>query len=91
MTIFVNSRYNNQTVLRLQSDNGQTYPTVFRAQPKMPNRFLHYTVKMGDRLDTLANAYYGDPTLWWIIADANPEITYPVALTIGATIRIPQA
>ena len=25
----------------------------------------------GERLDNLANKYYGDTTLWWIIAKAN--------------------
>ena len=26
---------------------------------------------MGDRLDLLANRYYGNAELWWIIAQAN--------------------
>ena len=25
----------------------------------------------GERLDNLANKYYGDTTLWWVIAKAN--------------------
>jgi hypothetical protein len=39
-------------------------------------RFAH-TVREGERLDLLAFKYYGDPTRWWQIADANPEEPYP--------------
>ena len=27
-----------------------------------------------DRLELLANHYYGDPRKWWLILDANPDI-----------------
>lgn len=27
-----------------------------------------------DRLDLLADHYYGDPQLWWRILDANPDL-----------------
>ena len=90
MTIYTNSRYANQTVMRLRADNGSTYPTVFRSTPPPARRFLHYTIKAGDRYDILAARYYSDPTLWWVIADANPEIPYPTNLPIGRVIRIPQ-
>lgn len=30
-------------------------------------------VQPGDRLDLLANRAYGDPRLFWRIADANPD------------------
>src|SRR6266542_2938191 len=38
------------------------------AQPE--SQFLH-AVQEKDRLDLLAYKYYGDPTRWWQIADAN--------------------
>ena len=31
------------------------------------------TGRYGVRMDNLANQYYGSPSLWWIIARANPE------------------
>jgi hypothetical protein len=44
----------------------------------------------GDRFDLLANQYYGDSTLWWIIAAANNNATkgalYPQP---GTQLRIP--
>ena len=29
--------------------------------------------KDGDRLDNLANQFYKDPELWWVIVKANPN------------------
>lgn len=41
------------------------------------------------RLDKLANEYYGDPKLWWAIAQVN-NIKNPLTeLAIGKLIRIP--
>lgn len=37
---------------------------------RTPGQFLH-TVSQGDRLDLVALKYYGDPTKWWQISDAN--------------------
>lgn len=44
----------------------------------------------GDRLDLIANQYYGDAELWWVISMVNNNITkgliYP---TPGTQLRIP--
>jgi hypothetical protein len=50
-----------------------------RLIPGTPGQFLH-TVNSYDRLDLLAYKYYGDPTRWWQIADANPEFPFPLDL-----------
>jgi len=42
----------------------------------------------GDRLDSLAYKYYGDTTLWWVIAKANGIKGKP-ALSSDDIIRIP--
>ena len=42
----------------------------------------------GERLDNLAFKYYGDTTLWWIIAKANGLKGKP-ALSSDKIIRIP--
>jgi hypothetical protein len=51
-----------------------------------------YTTK-GDRYDLLALSYYGDDSLWWIIAQANINNTTPDSLfpNVGEQIRIPGA
>lgn len=47
-----------------------------------------HAVVSGDRVDLLANAYLGDPNLWWVICDWN-DIKFPLSLPVGATLRIP--
>lgn len=42
----------------------------------------------GERLDELAQRYYGDPSLWRLIAEAN-GIDDPLHVTPGAVLRIP--
>lgn len=91
MTVYSNSRYAGQTVLRVEDANGVTYPTIYYRSPALPTRYLHYEVVLGDRLDNLANRFFSDSTLWWFIAQANPEIFYPDQLLPGSIIRIPQA
>jgi hypothetical protein len=47
--------------------------------------------KMGDRLDLLANDFYNDPQLWWVISRANPDKINRDSFFIdsGLQIRIP--
>jgi hypothetical protein len=44
---------------------------------------------MGDRLDLLAFDFYGDSTLWWIIASANDMQPDSLVPPLGMTLRIP--
>lgn len=66
-----------------------------------PGYVLHMVVE-GDRLDRLAHNYYGDPRLWWSIAQANPGLLLPsdliyktdrkegeTPLRVGTEIHIP--
>ncbi len=43
----------------------------------------------GDYLDTLAYKYYGDPTLFWIIALANGIGKARMSVPVGLQLRIP--
>lgn len=88
--IYTNSRYVNQPVLLVQGSDGTMRPTLYRQPPAQAQRFLHYQVLYGDRFDTLAQRFYNDASLWWMIADANPEVLFPGLLTPGSIIRIPQ-
>jgi hypothetical protein len=50
-----------------------------------------YTTR-GDRYDLLAQTYYGDSSLWWVISRANPSQTSDSLLpNPGEQIRIPAA
>ena len=58
--------------------------------PEIPinNSDIFIYTKEGDRLDTLAHRYYGDDTLWWIIAKAN-GIRGKMGLEVATPLRIP--
>tara|TARA_B100000686_G_scaffold59094_1_gene63484 strand:+ start:1354 stop:1665 length:312 start_codon:yes stop_codon:yes gene_type:complete len=64
------NRYSNTRVKRKQ-DGDRVYS--YTLYPKIPvkNSDVFITPTYGDRLDILANEYYQDPSLWWIIAQAN--------------------
>lgn len=50
---------------------------------------VSHTVKQGDRSDTIANTYYGDPALWWVVSLANGLDLMPTYLNEGDALRIP--
>jgi len=83
------NRYDNTTID--QTQQGQPYFKQ-RFYPNIPlsENDVYVITTVGDRLDSLANSYYNDSTLWWIIAAANNNATkgalYP---TPGTQLRIP--
>ncbi len=80
-------RYSNTGIKRDKS-GVKVYNTTF--YPSIPiddsDRFIY--TKFGDRVDALANEYYGDVTLWWIISKAN-GIKGQAGLKPGQLLRIP--
>lgn len=50
---------------------------------------LSYVLTEADEIDLLANTFYGDPTLWYVIAVANSFDLPPVGMNPGQTIKIP--
>ena len=84
------SRY-RFTKQKIDKDTGnRVYGTTI--YPKIPlddSDIFMYSIE-GDRLDLLAHKYYGDETLWWVIAKANNLRDGKFALTAGQHIRIPQ-
>ena len=82
------SRYKEAVILK--DNDGKRYyrPTVVRGIPlKDTDRFI-YPVD-GDRFDTLAQRFYGDSNLWWIIAKANNINDGSIGLKPEKRIRIP--
>lgn len=85
------SRYMGQPVVSVPIDvQGDTATAVFGGPPTPgPTVFVYYTVKAGDRMDSIAFGLYGVADFWWKIANANPEIFYPDNLIVGSIIRLP--
>ena len=62
--------------------------------PEIPLSFndIYVLTTAGDRLDNIANQFYEDVDLWWIISTANPDVIRRDSFNLkpGLEIRIPQ-
>jgi nucleoid-associated protein YgaU len=87
--IFANSRYASSQVIALDKD-GQVVNVIIQGQQTARTfSYVSHVLTTLDRLDNLSAQYFGDPTQWWVIANANPEIIDWTALTPGTIIRVP--
>ena len=60
--------------------------TIYQSVPERNDDIFVITTE-GDRLDLLAQQFYGDQSLWWFIANANNIST--MNLPPGTSLRIP--
>lgn len=51
--------------------------------------YVHIVERDGETLMNLADGYYGDFKLWYVIADKNPSITNPFDIKAKTKIVIP--
>ena len=66
------------------------YNTVFYPEIPLSISDIYVTSTDGDRWDVLAQQYYGDSTLWWLISIANDSLNQSsLYVTPGIQIRIP--
>lgn len=81
------NRYQSSSVGKRWDGKRFTRTTTY---PPIPVSFsdIYLTATETDFLDVLAKKYYGDPTLWWIIAQAN-GIKFSMKAPTGEQIRIP--
>lgn len=81
-------RYNN-TPIQSRFDGKRVYKTtVYPIIVPLPTD-IQVISNDGDYLDTLAYKYYGDPTLYWVIALANNIGKGRLSVQPGLTLRIP--
>ena len=59
--------------------------------PKIPrdSEDVFIETRLGDRFDLLANEFYGNVNLWWIIAKANDMVYGSLAVGHSVVLRIP--
>ena len=82
------SRYKH-TKIKIGSNGKRVFkPTMYPKIPIKDSDIFIYP-KFGDRLDNLAHKYYGDVSLWWIIAKANGLDKAEIGLNVEKQIRIP--
>lgn len=83
------SRYDDNIKKKL--DDGRiVYKT--RLYPNIPLKDddIYIVTQTGDRLDTVAYQYYGDQSLWWIIATANNIHDASFGVDDGTILRVPK-
>ena len=74
--------YNETRGRQLVSQKTSYYPAVAASDSDM-----YFITQYGDKLDVLADRFYGDPNLWWYIARINNLNS--MNLEPGVYIRIP--
>ena len=91
----MSSRYNNNPLIPFVESGGNKVLPIQRSirYPELPHDVndIYAFTTLGDRLDLLAQQFYGDVNLWWIIASGNPDIIPQNSLfvPVGIEIRIP--
>jgi hypothetical protein len=89
--IFTDSRYATGRLSKaFDSRTGQSNLTIFRQFPFSTRNFYYYTWTQRDRIDILARNTLGDPSLWWVIMDFNPEVGNALDIPVGTVLRIPR-
>lgn len=88
--IFFDSRYIDSEIRRAQdSRNGKIRFAVYREWPNVNTQFFYYEWVEGDRIDAVAERFYGSAVFWWRVLDANPDILNPITIAPGTVLRIP--
>lgn len=92
MPIHADSRYTTATITTAVGPDEETRQEMRVASPRARMiTYTYYRVLGGDRVDTIAKKFYGKGELWWMIADANPEIIDWLELAPGDILRVPNA
>jgi phage tail protein X len=83
------NRYQGIPIIKSETGKQMYATSRYPEIPLSENDIYVYTTQ-GDRYDILALNYYGDSSLWWIIASANPNIGLStLVIPEGVQIRIP--
>jgi hypothetical protein len=63
-----------QSIPKIVIDKKPIYRTTKYPEIPLSDQDIYVYTVQGDRFDTLAQQYYGDQSLWWIISIANTAI-----------------
>jgi len=86
------ARYSSIRIVNTVENTKRRYVNL--KYPEITTDFsdIYVYVTRGDRYDLLAQSYYSDSSLWWIISRANPSQTSDSLIpNIGEQIRIPSS
>jgi len=81
----INNIYSNSVLIKYKEGDFSIRRLIAFYEPSAEGDI--HLVKDGDELTAIAYRYYGDPTQWFHIADAN-KIFNPFELTTGSSLTI---
>ena len=88
--IFQGSRYRNVAVIAPPAPDGGSPQVLALREIGARPAVLEHVVMEGERWDQLAQRFYGDPTRYWLLMDANQDEMNPLnLLRAGRRLRIP--
>jgi len=82
------NRYNTIPIIK-NSTGKRYYRNNIYPDIAPTDQDIYVITTVGDRLDLLANDYYGDSSLYWIIASANDLPGDSLVPPLGQQLRIP--
>jgi hypothetical protein len=83
------NRYQYSTTLTNKYTKKKYLGSVLYPKIKPNDNDMYIISQQSDRLDILANKYYNDSSLWWIIAVANNLNNASLSIEPGIQMRIP--
>ena len=85
------SRYQNIATTKLNVTGSTYYQTNTYPQVQPLNSDYYVITTVNDRLDLIAQDFYQDSSLWWVIASANALPGDSIYPPIGIQLRIPSS
>jgi len=81
-------RYKSAKIAKNKDGKRYYRPTIVPSIPIKDTDIFVFPI-FGDRFDTIAQRYYGDSNLWWIIAKANDLSRGQLSPSTENKLRIP--
>ena len=91
MGLFKGSRYRFSDTIQVQDADGNSNGVYVLRETtaNVPDGSIPYTVQAKDTMESLAFKHYGDGNKWYVIAEVNPQVFWPLNLRKGELIYIP--
>jgi len=84
-------RYITTSNIQTASEKYRKSTTIYPTMPINPSQDIYIRTTTMDRLDKLAYDFYGDASMWWIIATANNLGKGTLIIPSNTRIRIPSS
>lgn len=86
------NRYSDIRILKNKevNDGSRYYKGVKYPEISLSPNDIYVITTEGDKLDVLAQQFYGDKSLWWILSIANTDLSQnSLFVPVGSQLRIP--